>query len=539
MAFVLNKKFIKPNNIVIHELHQGHALALKIKWHASEDAETVLLNIYAPNDKSQHVTFWENIETKRRMHRLRRPNFMLGDFNVTEENIDRSPAHPDDPHATSALREICHKWNIQDTWRHIYPNDRCFTYRAHTHGRQTQSRLDRIYIARETSQYALDWKMQPTPMPTDHWLVMIKYAPGNAPNIGPGRWTWPIASLQNEKLMTKIITQGIQLQNNIDRLQQENIDRNISNPQRLWQKFEENICMTAKHHNKETLHKVNSRIKALTKDLKETTAHPNLDTDDDLRTTEALLANELTYLARSNARTQKEELRAKLDDHGEKLGGIWSAMSKETKPRDLIRRLKIPDTNPPQYERRTERMAQLARDYHDSLQRNGMPDHEDVDEYEHALHETLSAIPNNQKMEEPTFTPLHQPATQTQTVKALRLSKNGSATGLDGCPYELWKTLHQHYNTALQMNKNGFNIAKTLTKVFNDIQEHSVDPTTDFAIGWMCPIYKKKDPTDISNYRPITLMNTDYKLLTKVLALQLTHPIHSLVHEDQAGFIPH
>ena len=54
----------------------------------------------------------------------------------------------------------------------------------------------------------------------------------------------------------------------------------------------------------------------------------------------------------------------------------------------------------------------------------------------------------------------------------------------------------------------------------------------------MCPIYKKKDQADISNYRPITLLNTDYKLLTKALALQLVEPIHKLIHPDQAGFIP-
>lgn len=28
----------------------------------------------------------------------------------------------------------------------------------------------------------------------------------------------------------------------------------------------------------------------------------------------------------------------------------------------------------------------------------------------------------------------------------------------------------------------------------------------------MCPIYKKKERTDISNYRPVTLLNTDYKI---------------------------
>ena len=54
----------------------------------------------------------------------------------------------------------------------------------------------------------------------------------------------------------------------------------------------------------------------------------------------------------------------------------------------------------------------------------------------------------------------------------------------------------------------------------------------------MCPIYKKKDHTDISNYRLITLLNTDYKILVKVLAIQLVDHIHSLIHEDQVGFIP-
>ena len=37
--------------------------------------------------------FWETIDIERRARGLRRPDFMLGDFNVTEDNIDRAPAH--------------------------------------------------------------------------------------------------------------------------------------------------------------------------------------------------------------------------------------------------------------------------------------------------------------------------------------------------------------------------------------------------------------------------------------------------------------
>ena len=40
------------------------------------------------------------------------------------------------------------------------------------------------------------------------------------------------------------------------------------------------------------------------------------------------------------------------------------------------------------------------------------------------------------------------------------------------------------------------------------------------------------------NYRPITLLNSDYKLLTKALTLQLIEDIKKMIHHDQAGFIP-
>lgn len=69
-------------------------------------------------------------------------------------------------------------------------------------------------------------------------------------------------------------------------------------------------------------------------------------------------------------------------------------------------------------------------------------------------------------------------------------------------------------------------------------QQNTVHDNAEFALGWMCPLYKRKDRTGISNYQPIMLLNTDYKLLTKVLALQLMDEISHLLHHDQSGFVP-
>ena len=49
---------------------------------------------------------------------------------------------------------------------------------------------------------------------------------------------------------------------------------------------------------------------------------------------------------------------------------------------------------------------------------------------------------------------------------------------------------------------------------------------------------KGKDRLKIANWRPITLLNIDYKLLTKTLGVRLKKVLPFLVHKDQNGFVP-
>ena len=45
------------------------------------------------------------------------------------------------------------------------------------------------------------------------------------------------------------------------------------------------------------------------------------------------------------------------------------------------------------------------------------------------------------------------------------------------------------------------------------------------------------DRNDLSNYSPVTLTKTDYKIFTKALALILHKVIKTIVNEDQIGFV--
>lgn len=74
--------------------------------------------------------------------------------------------------------------------------------------------------------------------------------------------------------------------------------------------------------------------------------------------------------------------------------------------------------------------------------------------------------------------------------------------------------------------------------MYRDIEKHGIEPSTGFTEGWMCPLYKKGDRREISNYRPITLLNSDYKIFTKALSVKLAQVAGLMIHPDQAGFMP-
>ena len=181
-------------------------------------------------------------------------------------------------------------------------------------------------------------------------------------------------------------------------------------------------------------------------------------------------------------------------------------------------------------------MAKLTWSYHQNLQKDvGQP--ATNEERLQQISMPLEAIPASQVLENPRETNMNDFLDEQSVQTALHLTSNGTATEIDGCPYELWKALEKKYEDNVNTGKTGFNIIKVLTIVYQDIQTNGLDQNSNFALGWMCSLYKKKDPTEISNYRPITLLNTDYKILTKVLALRLIVEIEHLIHPDQAGFI--
>jgi len=186
---------------------------------------------------------------------------------------------------------------------------------------------------------------------------------------------------------------------------------------------------------------------------------------------------------------------------------------------------------------RSDKITEIAKNYHENLQKEDLlPISDNL--RKQAINEALDTIPPSQTLPDPEHSTLNSPLSRDDIEKTLQSVKLGTAPGPDGIPYEVWKHLDTTYKSDLKNESPSFNVIGCLTMVINDIQTHGVDPATHFTLGHMCPIYKKKDRNSIQNYHLITLLNTDYKILTKGLATQLAgHALH-LIHPDQTGFIP-
>ena len=115
---------------------------------------------------------------------------------------------------------------------------------------------------------------------------------------------------------------------------------------------------------------------------------------------------------------------------------------------------------------------------------------------------------------------------ENATIKAIDYIENKSSSGHDGISNILLKYVK-------------LEISKPLTPIINQMITTRIFPDS-LKIAKIIPIYKKGEPTDLSNYKPISLLTTISKIFERVIYTQLQEYLNrnNLLAEQQYGFHP-
>ena len=455
--------------------------------------------IYAPNRNPDRDTFLDDIS--RRVDPTV-PTVLAGDFNtVFDRSMDRrgSAAVDASRESSAALTRLFRDACCLDIWRYLHPSAQGFTW-SRADG-LVSSRIDLFACPYVWVASASSCDILPCPF-SDHCALALVVDPPSVAPPGPGLWKLNSSVLQDADYCTIIRNFWVEWRSR---------KRDFPSLAKWWDAGKAKIKgLTVSHCVRRSQRSSQSRslLSRLACHLKE-----RLDSGmtSCLEPYQSVLS-QLAQLDLEAARGAQVRSRIKWVEEGEVSSAFFCRLEKKRSVDRWVSALRLPDdsivSDP------ADLCASFS-DFYSSL---------------YSASETDASVQEALLANLPTPLPPEQSdlceglLSVDECHRALLGLAKGKAPGSDGLPAEFYCTF---------WDLLGSDLVEVLNFCF-----HFGSLSLSQRRGVISLLFKKGDRLDARNWRPISLLNVDYKIASRVIAGRLLKVIHAVVHTDQTCGVP-
>ncbi len=481
---------------------EGRFLILEIVW---ENVCYVIVNVYAPTKdkpKLQHE-FISNLSTN--IEDFSDKSIIWGgDMNCyLDPNVDKKGGNTEvtSDYATLVKGTMEH-YDVVDIWRVRNPDTLKFTWYRRTRAGIVQSRIDYFFVSSCLTSMVTNVEIKPG-IRTDHSLIKLTICSEKVNQRGKGFWKFNNSLLADSKYID-LVRDCIKetLSNHSD----------LSDGGLMWDLVKckirgLSISYSVQKRRTEKEHE-NNLIKEIERN-EELLAYGNTDILEELES----LKREFDDIQNEIARGIILRSKAKYSEFGEKNTRFFLNLEKRNHEAKHIKSLFAQNgetiTDP-------KAILELEKSFYENLYTK---DSTSLDENSEFLVNNLRKTISDETREL-----CDRPLDCNAFNKALMQMENNKSPGSDGLSVEFYKFF---WDDIQNLVTNSLNSA--LCKNELSIEQRrgviTLIPKSD------------KDLRYIKNWRPITLLNTDYKILTKALADRLQVALKEIISHDQTGYI--